>query len=246
MEREKILGKSPSKGTAFRFLPNSMGWGRCNQWFNSAGVLERKTDFTHKCQGIGGSNQYCPISCKSKRTCVPKSGQFSNVLLFEKTWGKNPQFKPNGKTISAMVHGKPSYIGYSTGKKFPGLGRCSQQIEPGQGGLHIKQKPFQVFAAQNASSHQANSRHVCLTWKSPVEKCCIQASSLAGSRSRCTEMSSKQFQQWYANPPWKIINPWLHRLRDNKHIKCMLIVPFWVSSAWWHQILKLHVTENPS
>jgi len=35
----------------------------------------------------------------------------------------------------------------------------------------------------------------------------------------------------YANPPWKIISPWLHRLRGNKHVRCMLIVPFWVSSG---------------
>ena len=53
-------------------------------------------------------------------------------------------------------------------------------------------------------------------------------------------------QACYANPPWKIIGPWLHRLRENKHLRCMLIVPFWVSSAWWPQILKLHVKGTPS
>jgi hypothetical protein len=50
----------------------------------------------------------------------------------------------------------------------------------------------------------------------------------------------------YANPPWKIISPWLHRLRENKHLQCMLIVPYWVSSAWWPLILKLHVKGTPS
>ena len=56
----------------------------------------------------------------------------------------------------------------------------------------------------------------------------------------------ENIQACYANPPWKIINPWLHRVREHRHMKCMLIVPYWVSSAWWPQILKLHVRGTPA
>jgi transcriptional regulator of met regulon len=56
----------------------------------------------------------------------------------------------------------------------------------------------------------------------------------------------ESFHCCYANPPWKIINQWLHRLWDNKHLTCVLITPYWVSSAWWPLLLKLRVRGAPS
>jgi transcriptional regulator of met regulon len=50
----------------------------------------------------------------------------------------------------------------------------------------------------------------------------------------------------YANPPWKIINKWMHRLRENKHVTCMMIVPFWASSSWWPLLIKMHVKGTPA
>ena len=52
--------------------------------------------------------------------------------------------------------------------------------------------------------------------------------------------------QCYANPPWKIISPWLHRLRQNPHVTCLMITPYWVSNAWWPQLMKLHVRGTPA
>jgi hypothetical protein len=49
----------------------------------------------------------------------------------------------------------------------------------------------------------------------------------------------------YANPPWKIIPHWLHRLRENPHVRCLLVAPFWVSNTWWPLLAKLHVPETP-
>jgi transcriptional regulator of met regulon len=54
------------------------------------------------------------------------------------------------------------------------------------------------------------------------------------------------FCHCYANPPWKIISKWLHRLRENPHMVCMMITPFWVSSPWWPLLLKLHVRGTPA
>jgi hypothetical protein len=45
----------------------------------------------------------------------------------------------------------------------------------------------------------------------------------------------------YANPPWSVIGKWLHRLRENKHLTCMMITPYWVSAPWCPQLIKLQV-----
>ena len=52
------------------------------------------------------------------------------------------------------------------------------------------------------------------------------------------------FQDLYANPPWTIIHHWLHRLRENPHIRCLLIVPFWVGANWWPQLIKMRVPQT--
>ena len=52
-------------------------------------------------------------------------------------------------------------------------------------------------------------------------------------------------QNCYANPPWTLIGKWLNRLRENPHLKCMMIAPLWVSAPWWPLLLKLRVKEAP-
>jgi hypothetical protein len=49
----------------------------------------------------------------------------------------------------------------------------------------------------------------------------------------------------YACPPWTIIHHWLNRLKDNPTLRCLIVVPYWVSATWWPLILKLHVTQSP-
>ena len=70
-------------------------------------------------------------------------------------------------------------------------------------------------------------------------------------RSQAMEVDSlkcplKNIDCCYANPPWTIIGKWLHRLRENRHVTCMIIVPYWVSSAWWPLLVKLHMRGAPS
>jgi hypothetical protein len=50
----------------------------------------------------------------------------------------------------------------------------------------------------------------------------------------------------YANPPWKIISEWLHRLWVNPHLKCMMITPYWVGAPWWPQLVKLQCPQTPA
>ena len=60
------------------------------------------------------------------------------------------------------------------------------------------------------------------------------------------EMDLSKVTECYANPPWKIILPWLERLRKNRHIKCLTIVPYWVGAVWWPLLLKLWVPHTPT
>ena len=43
----------------------------------------------------------------------------------------------------------------------------------------------------------------------------------------------------YGNPPWSIISQWLHRLKANPQVVCLLVVPYWVSATWWPLLIKL-------
>ena len=43
----------------------------------------------------------------------------------------------------------------------------------------------------------------------------------------------------YASPPWTIISHWLHRLRQNPHLTCLFVCPYWVSTYWWPLLTKL-------
>ena len=43
----------------------------------------------------------------------------------------------------------------------------------------------------------------------------------------------------YANPPWKVITPWLKRLQENKHLTCLFVCPYWVSAIFWPLLIGL-------
>jgi hypothetical protein len=49
----------------------------------------------------------------------------------------------------------------------------------------------------------------------------------------------------YANPPWKLILPWLVRLKMNPEVQCLTIVPHWVGVSWWPLLVQLHMKEFP-
>jgi hypothetical protein len=49
------------------------------------------------------------------------------------------------------------------------------------------------------------------------------------------------FHHCYANPPWGVIAQWLQRLRENPHLLCVLVCPYWVSAPWWPLLLRMQV-----
>jgi hypothetical protein len=59
------------------------------------------------------------------------------------------------------------------------------------------------------------------------------------------ECSLEKFTEVYANPPWKIILPWLIRLKKNPHLKCLIVIPHWVGMSWWPLLVKLHMKNFP-
>ena len=52
-------------------------------------------------------------------------------------------------------------------------------------------------------------------------------------------------QDCYANPPWTIIQQWLLRLKQNPQVKCLMILPYWVSARWWPLVIRLKVPKSP-
>jgi hypothetical protein len=59
------------------------------------------------------------------------------------------------------------------------------------------------------------------------------------------EMSLDRVKECFANPPWKIILPWLEKLRRNPHVTCLITVPRWVGAIWWPLLIKLWVPQTP-
>jgi hypothetical protein len=59
------------------------------------------------------------------------------------------------------------------------------------------------------------------------------------------ECSLQDWGMVYANPPWKIILPWLVRLKKNPTLKCLTVVPLWAGSVWWPLLIRLHDKKYP-
>ena len=58
--------------------------------------------------------------------------------------------------------------------------------------------------------------------------------------------SLESLKEIYANPPWSVVQNWLIRLRDNKHLRCLFICPFWVSIRCWPLSNQLKEPHIPS
>jgi hypothetical protein len=54
----------------------------------------------------------------------------------------------------------------------------------------------------------------------------------------------ERFSHIYANPPWNLIFQFLNRLRENKHLTCMLIVPYWVGATWYPLLVKMQIPKS--
>ena len=66
--------------------------------------------------------------------------------------------------------------------------------------------------------------------------------AIATDAMRC---NLKNWGDVYANPPWKLILPWLCRLKENKNLTCLTILPLWVSATWWPLAVKLQDPKSP-
>ena len=207
MERKKVSGENSCKGVTFRFLPNSLGRGGCNKWINDPRVLERKENFTYKCKGIGGSHKHSNVPSQAKGTCVPQGRQCSNVLLFNKEWGKDPKFKSNGQAIFALVHDKSGNFGHTISQKFTGFSRCPKQVGSGQGGLHYEQTSVRIPGKENGPLHKTHGGHVCIPRKPPTKKVCFQIPPLASSRGGCPKMSFGKFPRLLCKSPMENNQP---------------------------------------
>jgi hypothetical protein len=201
LERENFSRKNSNKGASFGLIPRGMGWSGHNQWRFNSGILERKEKFAHQCERTGSSNKYSSIIGQNWGTCNPKGGQFSNLFVSHKGWGKDPQFKPTNKAFSKMVHGETNNIGHFPSQKFRGLGRWAKQVENGQGGLHPRQATFLAPFGENEKVHNPPSGHVCLPRQSSVKEICIKVPPLASLGGGCPKMPPKKSKALLCKPP---------------------------------------------
>ena len=49
----------------------------------------------------------------------------------------------------------------------------------------------------------------------------------------------------YANPPWSIIQKFLTRLKLFPQAKVLMVVPYWDSTPWWPQLIKMKAPHTP-
>ena len=59
------------------------------------------------------------------------------------------------------------------------------------------------------------------------------------------DLNQDMFQKCWANPPWTVIGDWLHRLRENPQVTCIMAVPYWVGTTWWPLLVRMHVKHTP-
>jgi hypothetical protein len=50
---------------------------------------------------------------------------------------------------------------------------------------------------------------------------------------------------FFANPPWSVINQFLPRLREFPALRFLVVCPWWDSAIWWPQLIKLRVPGAP-
>ena len=206
MERKKFPWKSNCEGTALRFLAGGLGWGGQNIRPNSARILERKTSFAHKCEGVGSSHKYSAVPCKIWGARDSQSRQFGHFCILDQGRGKDPQFKSTGQTIFKMVHGKAGPFDSSAGQKFRGPSRWTQQMGQGQGGLHVGQRSIQMAVEKNEQICHTPGGHVCLPRESSTSQICGKVPPLAGLGGRCTKVSFEQNNLLLCKPPME--NNW--------------------------------------
>jgi len=48
----------------------------------------------------------------------------------------------------------------------------------------------------------------------------------------------------YANPPWSVISQFLPQLRKYPQKMVLMVVPFWDSTSWWPQLIKMRVPHT--
>jgi hypothetical protein len=91
---------------------------------------------------------------------------------------------------------------------------------------------------------QIKNRYVCLPRKQSFAPVCGKMATLESSQDRCLHLQPPRIGGLYANP-LKSDHPMASKTKGKKDLKCLVIVPFWVGSAWWSPLPKLGVPNTP-
>ena len=186
MERSALpKTRENSTRAPFRFLNIRLGRAGPENGKVRAGILAGKVIPPHQCERIGGRHSHSSEFGKTWRKSPSVSGQHGNLLLPHQRWGKKGTSEQNFATLPAMVPGKPDSVTGDMGSVRGYAGRCPQPLVLRQGGLHPKQKPFQLGVSSVRSLGTTDHRHVCLPRKCTAQKICHQMAASSGPVGRC-------------------------------------------------------------
>ena len=93
---------------------------------------------------------------------------------------------------------------------------------------------YQLTHDMRASPQTAKERHFVTRWP--------RAKATAVDARYCPLQG---IQMCHACPPWAMIPAWIQRLRDNPSVVCLMVVPMWDCSPWWHPLMRMQVKRSP-
>jgi len=243
MERQKFSRKDPSKSFAFRFQQFCWGW----KGYKNGGKVQ---EFWRDQKGLHINVKELKSSISVLKS-LAKEGELvelvvDNALAFSylKKGGETTPLKQVDEGFLDLGLGHRFGNFCDLGAQSRGPGRFFKSPHSGSWGLYLGQKVFQEVVQIKQKQGSTRNRYVCQPRKFSVEKILFQGPPLGSVSGRCVEDPPRPGGGVLCKPPWPIIQKWLESLRQNPHITCMMVTPFWVSTPWWPLLVRMQVPST--
>lgn len=244
LDREKIFGSKPSKNPPFRFITTQLGGGRHSRWHHSSGILEGSGGASYQRKGANSCYTNSQKFGKKGGGGPPMCRQFSHILLSYKGGGRTPHLNAILRPFLTWCMDAQVILQVSLVRSKDCLadGPSRWGVDKGDYTLHAH-----LFKLLEQQMHP---------WVQPVVDCFASPGNKKYPQfiSRFPHWEAvavdslncplERFSHIYANPPWNLIFQFLNRLRENKHLTCMLIVPYWVGATWYPLLVKMQIPKS--
>jgi hypothetical protein len=246
MERKKFPRESNNKRFTLRFLPTCMGRNRHQVKRNCAGVLERKINPPYKCEELEAAMNTVMSLAKPKEKVSLSVDNSVTFAYLKKGGGKIPSLNQLVRPFLKWCMEKEILLEVHLIKSAEDLADGPSRWQQDKGDYTLNKNLFQhiLFTMKDFINPKVDM------FASPgnhqLPKFVARYPHWQAMEVNALKCPLDKIENCYANPPWKVISPWLHRLRENKHLRCLMIVPYWVSSPWWPLLLKMQVKGTPA